>query len=238
MNFKLLLKLLLLAFTITFVTQGCFDRAKTNAQVLKTFDCGANWELIKTGESLGSNMGICTYYITVPNSPMAGEAKFRIAFEGNILAWIDINYQYIIEDPIKFINAAKYLGKEYSGADTEGYSDKLYESAENSLIEKNLADIAREMLITESVLTFSNTQFEASLLETANKKFGERGISFTFISFTPEYSDQTQHAIDVGTAINIFEKIGISKEDALEIIKSKAGASVITVETSVTPEKE
>lgn len=214
--------------------QSC-DYAHSNVTTMLTEDCGVSWKVIKSGEKIPSSMANpCHYKVTIPDYPMQGDSKFKIMFKGNVLANIDVSYNYVIINAVSFMGEAKYLGKANSKSDDESNKPASFEMAENTVIDKRIKDIAREMLIMEDVVDFSPSDFENKLTTAANKSLNPLGIQLDYVSFVPVFEEQTSQAIDVATALKIYESKGIRKE-GLDIIVAKAGAAKITVESKTVP---
>jgi hypothetical protein len=217
-----------LAFAATSITLSSCDRAQANVQTLISNDCGVTWEQIKAGQTIPKRMSQCELKTTIPGSPMVGESRFKSTFAKNVKALIDLDYEYEIVDAVKFISEAKYLAKtDADGDDVSGGSTR-FESAENSIIDKRIKDVARDLLGSVDIVEFDQSEFEELLLKAVNKQLEERGVRINYLSFVPEPSEQTAQAIDVATAMKIYESKGMG-EAGVKIIESKAGATVITV---------
>jgi hypothetical protein len=209
------------------ILQSC-DYAHSNVQTLITDDCGVSWKIIKPGESVPKRIGVCAYKITIPDYPMQGESKFRTAFKDRVLANIEVTYDYSITEPIAFINEAKYLGKPNTGSDDSSNSFAVYETAENSVIDKRIKEISRDLLIHEDIVDFSQADFEEKLLTEVNKLLETKGVRLNFLSFVPIPEEQTRLAIDVVTAAKIYNSKGLS-EVGKAVSSARAGASRIQV---------
>ena len=164
--------------------QSC-DYATSNVQTLYTSDCGVSWKLIKAGESIPKAIGMCSYKVTIPDYPMQGESKFKTAFKDRVLANVEVTYDYEITDGILFISEAKYLGKSNTASEDQTNSSSAYETAENSVIDKRIKEVARELLIAEDITDFSQSDFEDRLLTAVNKLLQSKGVKLNFLSFVP-----------------------------------------------------
>lgn len=214
-------------FAVLLITQSC-DYATSNVQTLYTSDCGVSWTLIKAGQSIPKAMGMCSYKVTIPDYPMQGESKFKTSFKDKVLANVEVTYDYVIEDGIKFIAEAKYLGKSNVAADDKSNNSDAYETAENSVIDKRIKEVARKLLINEDITDFAQDEFEDALLEQVNKLLDSKGVKLNFLSFVPIPDEQTRNAIDVATASKIYKAKGLD-EVGKEVMAAKAGATKITV---------
>lgn len=220
-------KLLSLLFLPLLILQSC-DRAQSNVQTLYTDNCGVSWKLIKAGETLPKGITMCSYKVTVPDYPMQGESIFKSAFANRVMANIEVTYDYSITDAISYVGEAKYLGKINSDSDSETNSAKAYETAENSVIDKRIKEVARDLLINEDIVEFSQAEFESKLLEEVNKLLLTKGVKINFLSFVPIPEEQTRQAIDVVTAMKIYESKGLNSVGQ-SVASARAGAAKIEV---------
>lgn len=206
---------------------GC-ARAYGNKQTLHTSDCGVSWTLIKAGNTIPRGITMCDYTITLPDHPMQGEAKFKTSFAGRVLAQVEVSYDYSIVDPVVFVSEAKYLGRANSDGNDETNSG--YESAENSVIDKRIREVAASLLIQENIVEFNQGKFEDDLLVAVNEMLADKGVQINFLSFVPIPDEQTRLAIDALTAVKVYQSQGL---DLLgqQIAVARAGATRIVVES-------
>lgn len=228
-----------ICFGLMAVSLTSCDRAQSNVQTLYTSNCGVSWELIKAGETVPKGVGMCSYKITVPDYPMQGESVFKSAFKNRVMAKIEVTYDYSITDAKLYIGEAKYLGKMNSDSDSEVNSSKAYETAENSVIDKRIKEIARDLLLTEDIVDFNQNEFEAELLKNVNDLLKTKGVTINFLSFVPIPEEQTRQAIDVVTAMKIYESKGLT-EIGKAVSAARAGATKVevTVKKDDQPVKE
>lgn len=224
---KLITILSVVAIAVT--TESC-SRAQANVQTLFTSDCGQSWKLIHAGESIPKAITACEYSITVPDYPMQGESRFKASFKDRVLANIEVSYDYSIVDAKLFLSEAKYLGKAGSDAQDESNSSSAYETAENSVIDKRIKETAGNLLVSQDIVDFSQSDFEELLVIEVNKMLKSRGVILNFLQFVPIPSEQTAQAIDVATAYKIYDSKGLS-EVGKSVMSARAGATKITVET-------
>jgi len=217
----------LIAIIIAFTFTSC-DYATSNVQTLYTTDCGQTWRLIPAGQTIPKAIGMCSYKVTVPDYPMQGESRFKTRFKDKVLANCEVSYDYSIVDGIKFLSEAKYLGKSNSSAEDQSNSSNAYETAENSVIDKRLKEVARELLPFEDIVEFSQADFEDSLQTKVNKLLATKGVVINFLSFVPIPDDQTRLAIDVATAAKIYDSKGLT-DVGKAVLAARAGATKITV---------
>jgi energy-coupling factor transporter transmembrane protein EcfT len=220
-----------LLFLSVVILQSC-NYAKSNQQVVVSSDCGMTWELIKAGDAVprgGVNM--CYMKVVMPNFPMQGESKFISNLKDKVRASVHIDYDYSIIEPLAFIKQAKYLGKANVDADSEDTgSNKAFEGAENMVIDKRIKDVAKNLFITEDIVELDQSDLENKLLIDSNKVLEPLGIRLNFITLTFDLDEQTRQAIDISTAMKIYESKQIS-EVGKQVMVSRAGATKITVET-------
>jgi len=220
-----ILTIALMAMTLT----SC-DRSQANVQTLISDNCGVNWELIKPGQVIPSRVGPCALKTTIPGAPMTGESHFKTTFANKVKANIDMDYEYEIIDPVLFIQEAPYLAKTNADPDDVSANNSRFESAENSIIDKRIKEDARELLQNVDIVEFDQSEFEDTLTLVVNTQLTKRGVRLNFLSFVPTPSEQTEQAIDVATAMKIYESKGL-QEVGKTVIANKAGAT--RVEMSV-----
>lgn len=214
----------------TISLQSC-DRSQANVQTLISNDCGKTWTLIGVGQTIPKRITVCELKTTLPNSPMTGECAFKSTFDNNVKARIDLDYEYVIVDPVLYITEAPYLAKTNVDGDDVSSNNRRFESAENSIIEQRFKDAAREMLDTVDIVEFDQSEFESDLLDKVNGLLNERGVNVNYLSFVPEPSTQTEQAIDVATAMKIYQSKGI-EDVGRAVMSARAGATTINVNAS------
>ena len=205
--------------------QSC-DKSQANVRTLISNDCGVTWEIIPAGQTIPKRFTACELKTTIPGAPMTGESHFKTNFANKVKTNIDMDYEYEIIDPVKFITEAPYLAKSNSDADEVSMDNSRFESAENSIIDKRIKDIARDLLLNIDIVEFDQSEFEDTLQTQVNKALSERGVHINFLSFVPTPSEQTEQAIDVATAMKIYESKGL-EELGKQVIANKAGAAKI-----------
>lgn len=221
-------KIIIFSFIFASVVSSC-DRAQSNVQTLYTSNCGVSWQLVKAGETLPRGIGMCSYKVTVPDYPMQGESIFKSAFANRVMAKIEVTYDYSITDAMAYVGEAKYLGKINSNSDDETNSSKAYETAENSVIDKRIKEVARNLLVKEDIVEFSQAEFENTLLDEVNKLLSTKGVRINFLSFVPIPEEQTRQAIDVVTAMKIYDSKGLI-EVGKSVSSARAGATKVSVQ--------
>lgn len=205
--------------------QSC-DKSQANVRTLISNDCGVTWVLIPAGQTIPKRLTACELKTTIPSAPMTGESHFKTNFANKVKTNIDMDYEYEIIDPVKFITEAPYLAKSNSDADDVSSNNSRFESAENSIIDKRIKDIARDLLLNIDIVEFDQSEFEDTLQDQVNKALSDRGVHINYLSFVPTPSEQTEQAIDVATAMKIYESKGLG-EIGKQVISNKAGATKI-----------
>lgn len=231
--------LLFLSIVIAFmpIMQSC-SYAKSNQKVVISKDCGKSWEEVKAGERIPSGTGNrCFQKVVMPNYPMQGQCAFVSNFEHKVRVKLIIDYDYSIIDPLLFIREAKYLGRSNTDADDDGALDaNQFEGAENSVIDVRIRDISKGLVESKDLVEADISNLEDSIFNAANELLKTRGIVLNYITLTFDLDEQTRQAIDVATAVRIYEASGIG-EVGKEIMKARAGATKINV-AAIKPKEE
>ncbi len=203
--------------------------APSNIQVVLTRDCGKNWEMVETGKQIPSGVGnFCYRVVMIPNYQLVGESRYKVTFDNNVSAFVDMDYTYSIVKPLKFIPKGRGIGS--AKLDTEAkkeYIDSQFESLESTLLDKKIKDVCREYFKTQDVVDF-DSNFEKAIFDKSNESFQELGIRLESLDIIPTFGEQTTEAIDATTALRIYKSKGMEKE-GIEIIKAKASASKISI---------
>ncbi|WP_247237982.1 hypothetical protein [Telluribacter sp. SYSU D00476] len=215
--------------------QSC-NYAKSNQQVVVSDDCGMKWSLIKAGEAVPKGVGNpCFMKVVIPNYPMQGDSKFISNLKDRVRAAIHIDYDYSIVEPLAFIKQAKYLGKANTDADSEGaLNSAAFEGAENMVIDKRIRDVSKALFLEEDIVELDQAEIENRLLAESNKVLEPLGVHLNFITLTFDLDEQTRQAIDISTAMKIYESKGLT-DVGKQVMVSRAGATKITIEQKPAP---
>lgn len=234
---KSLLSILTVAFLMLGM-QSC-KYAKSNQKVVISKDCGKSWEEVKAGERIPAGTGNrCFQKVVMPNYPMQGQCAFVSNFDQKVRVKMVIDYDYSISDPLLFIREAKYLGRSNADADDNGALDSdRFEGAENSVIDVRIRKLSKSMVESKDLVEADISNLEDSIFAAANELLKTRGITLNYITLTFDLDEQTRQAIDVATALRIYEASGIS-EIGKDIMKARAGATKITIESTAKKEDE
>ncbi len=228
--------LLWLLLSVTLVQ--CSSFAPSNIQVLVTLDCGKTWKIVETGSSVPTGIGnYCYRVVMIPNYQLVGDSRYKVTFDNNVSAFVDMDYTYSIIDPLKFIPNGRGIGAaKYNTEASKEYIDGQFESLESTLLDKKIKDICRDYFKKQDVVDFDDS-FEKIIFDNANSVFEKLGIRLESLDVIPTFNQQTTEAIDATTALRIYKSKGLEKE-GIEIIKAKASSSRITVQESQPQKKE
>jgi hypothetical protein len=221
------LAILLLALPIM---EGC-NYAKANQQVVVSTDCGMTWHKINIGDAVPRGTGNrCFMKVVMPNFPMQGDSRFVSNFKDRVRAAVHIDYDYSIIEPLSFIKQAKYLGKANGDADSQDALDpSAFEGAENMVIDKRIRDVSKSILLQEDIVELDQAELESHLYTESNKILEPLGIHLNFITLTFDLDEQTRQAIDVATAMKIYQTKDLN-DVGKAVIAARAGATKITIE--------
>jgi hypothetical protein len=175
----------------------------------------------------------------MPNYPMQGEARFVSNMAEKVRVVTHIDYDYSITEPLAFIYQAKYLGRANSNADDDdALKPAAFEQAENSVIDKRIKEVAKDLFLNEDIVELDQNDLEERLLDECNKMLKPLGVTLNFITLTFDLDEQTRQAIDVATAMKIYQSKNIS-EIGKAVMTAKAGATKVTVTNeAVKPETD
>lgn len=204
--------------------------APSNLQVVYTEDCGKTWRLVPTGQRVPSGVGnMCFRVVMIPNYQLQGDSKFKVQFANKVNAFVDMDYIYSITEPLTFIRQSRGIGAgRYDAEASKEMIDGQFESTESLLLDKKIKDICRDYLISQDVVDF-DANFEKIIFDKANVDLKTYGVKLESLDIIPSFGDQTTEAIDAATALRIYESKGM-KEQGIEIIKAKAGATKVVIQ--------
>lgn len=205
--------------------------AKSNQQVVVSTDCGMTWKKINAGDAVPKGtMNPCYMKVVMPNYPMQGDSKFITNLKDRVRAAVHIDYDYSITDPLAFIKQAKYLGKANADADDDGaLNQSAFEGAENMVIDKRIKDVSKALFLAEDIVELDQSDMEDKLLSGTNKVLEQFGVKLNFITLTFDLDEQTRQAIDVSTAMKIYESKSIS-DIGKQVMTARAGATKVIIE--------
>lgn len=220
-----------LSIVAVLITLQSCNYAKSNQQVVVSDDCGMNWKKINAGDAVPKGgLNACYMKVVIPNYPMQGESKFISNLKDRVRANVHIDYDYSITEPLSFIKQAKYIGKANVNADDpDAINESAFESAENMVIDKRIKDVAKAVFINEDIVELDQSEIETHLLNESNKILEPLGVRLNFITLTFDLDEQTRQAIDVSTAMKIYESKGL-QEIGKQVMSQRAGAPKIVIE--------
>jgi hypothetical protein len=223
--------ILFTAFVLSLLLLNSCNYAKSNQQVVVSSDCGMSWKKIESGDAVPKKMANpCYMKVVIPNYPMQGDSRFITNLKDRVRAYVHIDYDYSITDPLNFIKQAKFLGKANASADSdEALDPSAFEGAENMVIDKRIRDISKAIFINEDIVELDQAEIENRLLEASNRVLDTLGVSLNFITLTFDLDEQTRQAIDVSTAMKIYDSKNLS-ELGKSVIIQKSGAAKVVVE--------
>lgn len=225
--------LALVAMMASLLGLASCGRAMSNFQTLVSSNCGESWRLIEVGSAVPGQIAPCDLRVDVPNYPMGGESNFIGIFGGNVRVSVNSSYDYTIIDAIKFIEGARFIGRQNSTGETTSAS--VWDMAENLIIDRAIRDIANspEFLQGENIIDFSPGEFEARVQEAVNQRLAERGVQLNSFTFVVTPDAQTRNMIDVNSALRVCLSIdGMTLAPCTAIIEARAGATTVTVNTT------
>ena len=226
------MKTIVIAALAVIALSGC-ERAPSNIHAISTEDCGATWKKLETGSSVPKHTSnVCGYNVALPNWPMAGDATFKTQFRGQVLTNARWSYTYQITDPLKYIKNAAYLGKMGGSLELSADDDgKKYGMAENILIDKALREVTVNETQTLEIVNANPADIEDKVFAKMKPLMELKGIALTDMALVIEPDTQTRLAIDVATAVRVYENAGIG-EVGKQIAIANAGAARITLHNS------
>lgn len=227
-----------LVLALGFFTMVSCNYAKSNQQVVVSSDCGMTWEKISAGDAVPkAGMNMCYMKVVIPNYPMQGDAIFVTNLREKVRANVHIDYDYSITEPLAFIKQAKFLGKANTDPDNEEALGKSFETAENTIIDKRIKDVAKEIFMNEDIVEVDMNELEDRLHTKVNEVLKPLGVYLNFITLTFDLDEQTRQAIDVSTAMKIYQSRGIQDVGKL-VMAERAGATKITIENKTEAKTE
>lgn len=90
-------------------------------------------------------------------------------------------------------------------------------------------DVAKAVFIDQNIVELYQSDMENHLLEANNKVLEPLGVRLNFITLIFDLDEQTRQAIDVSTAMKIYESKGLT-ELGKQVMIQRAGATKMVVE--------
>lgn len=215
------------------VLAGC-DKAPSNIHVLTTENCGADWKVIGSGQSVPKNMMACSYNTSLPAWAMAGDTEFRVQFERKVASKVIVSYMYEITDPIAYIKEARFLGK--MGGSLELSSSNIgsrFEMAENIIIDRTIREVTVEHSRNVDLINVDLKSYEKHIEDTVIPLMKKKGIALNDVAVVVMPDEMTRVAIDTISALRVLESGGKEAVDkGMALMTARAGAPSIHVEQS------
>lgn len=208
-NFKTISILLMTLVLFTF--SACIPKVSPNEHVVVTSNCWNTMTVIKAGEVPPRMITNCDRKCILPAYPMDGQVNIPSRFIGDVKGTVNLDYQYEIIDPKLFIQNAKFVvtSKTDDGSGSNKVSNDNIEYAENSVIDKKTRDIVREYIPTVNPVDIDEGDIENHILPLINEVMAERGIKLSSTSVDVDFKQQTEQALDVISAYNLYKNAGL-----------------------------
>jgi len=97
------------------------------------------------------------------------------------------------------------------------------------VIDKRIRDVVKSLFLLEDIVDMCQAEIENKLLTETNKILEPIGVHLNFITLTFYLDEQTRQAIDVSTAMKVYESKGL-QELGKQVMIERAGATKIVVE--------
>lgn len=223
----------LIFLSIIVFLSSCIARVTPNEFVVVTADCWNNMEVIEAGQTPPRLMTPCDRKIILPAYLMDGSVEVPARFQGDVKGLIKLDYQYEIKNPIQFVQSAKFVTS--SQTDEYGMIDhNTLERAENVAIDKIVKDIVRDYIPNVNPVDIEESRIEDDLVPVINKTLESRGVFMSTVSVDIDFKEQTEQALDVISAYNLYKNAGIEGIGE-SVIANQAGKPEIKVEVKTQP---
>ena len=192
-----------------------------------------NWKRVDAGDAVPKGgMNPCYMKVVIPNFPMQGDMKFLANLDKKVKVTTHIDYDYSIFNSLSFIKEAKYIGKANADADSEEALDPAaLEGAEKRVIDKRIKEVAKRLFLEEDIVAMEQDELELKLEAEVNKILEPLGVKLNFVTLTFLQDERTRQAIDISTAMRIYQSNGL-EDLGKQVMIARAGATQITVENT------
>jgi hypothetical protein len=174
----------------------------------------------------------CDRVIVLPATELAADFVVSTKFQSRVAGQVTITYQWRIADPILFIQSAKSITSANTNDDHK-VDPNVLETIENSVVDKILIDLIREYTPSKPA-GIDELQIELDLQTLVQSQIKQRGVEFSNMSINVDFSEQTEEALDVVSALKFYEANN-ELDLGRKVIEAKAGATVVTNVTQVQP---
>ncbi len=218
-------KLFLFSFLLLALT-ACQSKVNPNEWVVSTATCWNTMTVSKAGDMIPRLYTTCDRMVVLPATYLSMDFNCETKFQNRVAGKINFTGQWRISDPITFIQNAKSITS--SSTDEGNKIDvNALEEIENGIVDKMLIDLIREYTPDKEAGT-DELEIEKDLDRLAKTKLLNRGVEFTNISINVNFSNQTEEALDVISALKFYEQNG-QEEIGRKVIEAKAGATNINI---------
>jgi len=100
------------------------------------------------------------------------------------------------------------------------------------VIDKRIRDVVKSLFLLEDIVDMCQAEIENKLLTETNKILEPIGVHLNFITLTFYLDEQTRQAIDVSTAMKVYESKGL-QELGKQVMIKRAGVTKILVENKI-----
>lgn len=203
---------------------SCRPVVNPNEWVVSTGTCWNTMTVTKAGQIIPRLLTPCDRMVILPATAMAADFECETKFQNRVAGKVNITYQWLITDPIAFIQSAKSV----TSSPTDG-SNKIdpnaLEAIENAVVDKMLIDLIREYTPTKEA-GLDELQIEKDLYELSRAELANRGVQFENMSINVTFTPQIEEALDIISALQFYEAKG-ERELGVKVIQQKAGAANI-----------
>lgn len=216
---------------LLFITifSSCRAIVNPNEWVVSTGTCWNTMSVTKAGQAIPRLHTACDRMVILPATFMSADITIETKFQDRVAGIVNLTYQWRITNPIKFISNAKSITSSPTDGDSKIDVSAL-EAIENSVVDKMIMDVIREYTPSKQA-GLDELTIEKEVFELCKNKFSDRGVEFDNMSVNVTFSNQVEEALDVMSALKFYESNG-EKNLGRDVIKAKAGATTIQVNTS------
>ncbi len=231
------MKKVLSLLAVVFVFANCATKVNPNEWVVSTATCWNTMTVSKAGDYVPRVYSTCDRMVILPATELSADFTCETKFQQRVAGKVSMTYQWKITDPIAFIQSAKSIQSSSTDEQHRINTDAL-EQIENSVVDKMLIDLIREYTPSKEA-GIDEKQVETDLMDLCRLKFANRGVTLFNPSVNINFSQQTETALDVISALKFYQANN-EIELGRDVIKAKAGATTIVVENktqTVTPQE-
>lgn len=216
-------------FLLPMLSKSCVCKGTVNPNewVITTATCWNTSTVAKAGDAIPRLISACDRAVVLPATEMGADFQTDSKFKGRVAGRVSISYRWRIVEPLKFLSSAKSITSAPTSGDHKIDPNAL-EELENSIVDKMLSDICRELTPNMDAGTDELT-IERELQKAAEPQVDLRGVEFSGMSVNVMFDPQTEEALGVLSALNFYKASG-EEELGRKVILQKAGAANITTQ--------